>query len=252
MERVLESFKTDFNSVKGKWVQSNRANNTGIGKTFEDIMGVKENNSHLPDYQGILEIKSSRDLSESLVTLFTKNPYPRGINAVLREKYGIIDERYNDYKLFCTFDTDYYPAYDKYAFKLEFDFENDKVFIVIKDLKTNEIENISPQPYLVLSELKEKVENKCKYIAYVTAKTKEIKGIEYFKFEKAVLLTGLTFDKFIEFVNLGHIKHDIRQGFKRNGERHDHGTGFRFKKNRMDKMFKIEEIGLNSNLLDFF
>ena len=47
-----------FKEVKSlEYVPSNRANNTGIGKTFEDYIGVVENNLDEPDLAGF-EIKS--------------------------------------------------------------------------------------------------------------------------------------------------------------------------------------------------
>src|SRR3989338_2425166 len=84
---VLESFKKDFLAIKKNgFIESHRTHNTGIGKTFEDMIGIVENNSSLADYQGILEIKSKRDLSKSMLTLFTKSPSsPKGANSYLRE-----------------------------------------------------------------------------------------------------------------------------------------------------------------------
>ena len=52
-----------FKEVKSlEYVPSNRANNTGIGKTFEDYIGVVENNLDEPDLAGF-EIKSHRGAS---------------------------------------------------------------------------------------------------------------------------------------------------------------------------------------------
>ena len=78
-----------FREVKALgWVKSNRKNNTGIGKTFEDYVGVVENNIDEPDLYGY-EIKSHRTESNSYVTLFTKVPtFPQGANSILKEKYG--------------------------------------------------------------------------------------------------------------------------------------------------------------------
>jgi hypothetical protein len=80
--KVIESFKKDFLAIKSKgFVPSNRTHDTGIGKTFEDLIGVQENNNLLVDYKGVLELKSTRTSSISMVTLFTKAPtYPEGVN----------------------------------------------------------------------------------------------------------------------------------------------------------------------------
>ena len=78
-----------FKEVKSlEYVPSNRANNTGIGKTFEDYIGVVENNLDEPDLAGF-EIKSHRGASCSYVTLFTKSPScPKRANAYLKDKFG--------------------------------------------------------------------------------------------------------------------------------------------------------------------
>ena len=72
---IIESFKREFLIIKSKgFVSSNRVHDTGIGKTFEDLMNIAENNIKNADYKGVLELKSKRALSESMVTLFTKSP----------------------------------------------------------------------------------------------------------------------------------------------------------------------------------
>ena len=60
-DKVLEGFKKDFLVIKEKgFVESHRTHNTGIGKTFEDLIGVVENNNALADYEDVLELKSSK------------------------------------------------------------------------------------------------------------------------------------------------------------------------------------------------
>ena len=76
---------------------------------------------------------------------------------------------------------------------------------------------------------------------------KEIERLEQgIKFNKAVLLKNLTFEKFVKAVKEGIIVYDIRIGVYRSGKNkgktHDHGSGFRVMKNNFDKVFDIEEI----------
>ena len=84
-ERIIDL----FHAVKQKgFVTSHRRNNTGIGKTFEDLIGVEENNIDAPDLLGY-EIKSHREKAESYVTLFTKAPsFPLHANQQLLEQFG--------------------------------------------------------------------------------------------------------------------------------------------------------------------
>ena len=64
-----------FKEVKSlEYVPSNRANNTGIGKTFEDYIGVVENNLDEPDLAGF-EIKSHRGASCSTLPYSRKAPH---------------------------------------------------------------------------------------------------------------------------------------------------------------------------------
>ena len=89
-QNIIEEFRKDFNKVRQQgWIKSKRSHNTGIGKTFEESIGIVENNSQDVDYKGLLEIKSKRALSESLLTLFTKSPsFPKKANSYLRENFG--------------------------------------------------------------------------------------------------------------------------------------------------------------------
>ncbi|MBU1246684.1 hypothetical protein KJ973_00255 [Patescibacteria group bacterium] len=73
------------------FVKTHRAHDTGIGKTLEDLLGIKENNLRLPDV-GDVELKAKRIDSGSMLTVATKSPEPKGINKVLFEKYKYLDK----------------------------------------------------------------------------------------------------------------------------------------------------------------
>ena len=68
------------------FVKTHRAHDTGIGKTIEDLLGIKENNLRLPD-AGEIELKAKRIDSGSMLTVATKSPLPKGANKVLFERY---------------------------------------------------------------------------------------------------------------------------------------------------------------------
>ena len=60
----------------------------GIGKTLEDLLGIKENNFPGPD--GITtELKSARKNSKSMLTLFTKSPDPTWNKFKVIKKFWI-------------------------------------------------------------------------------------------------------------------------------------------------------------------
>lgn len=247
-DKVLQSFKKDFLAIKEKgFVESHRTHNTGIGKTFEDLIGITENNNFLADYEDVLELKSSRELSNSMVTLFTKAPtHPKGINSIMRERFGEPDQKAEGLKtVHTTFSAlKFNTFFKRFGFKLEVNEEKRRIYILIKNLETDEIEDI--EIYYEFDEIKNIIEKKLDYIAYIKTETKTENGKEFFNFKKAILLSDLTFDKFIQFIKEGLILYDIRIGVYRSGKlkgkTHDHGSGFRVLKNNLNKIFKIEEI----------
>jgi hypothetical protein len=246
-KKVLDGFKKDFLAIKEKgWISSNRFHDTGIGKTFEDFIGVIENNKSSADYGGVLELKSTRDLSESMVTLFTKSPNPRGTNTKLRQRFGYFDEEHKDMKiLHTTFSGDKFnTCADKFGFALDIDEEKQRINIKIKNIKKDHIEEI--EAFYPFEKLKKIIESKCKTIVLIDAESKKENGVESFKFNKAVLLTGLTFEIFLKAIKDGIIKYDIRLGVYRTGDKkgktHDHGSGFRVLRNNIPKVFKVEEV----------
>ncbi|MBI2653113.1 hypothetical protein HYX00_06610 [Candidatus Woesearchaeota archaeon] len=121
---------------------------------------------------------------------------------------------------------------------------NQKVFIKIKDLRTGELDAL--EIYYTFEDLRKIIEKKCKCIAYIKAQSKKGDMKEFFKFNNAALLSGLTFEKFIDCVKNGLTVYDIRLGVYRSGRNkgkpHDHGSGFRVLKNNLNKVFHVENI----------
>ncbi|MBQ8773785.1 MAG: MvaI/BcnI restriction endonuclease family protein, partial [Muribaculaceae bacterium] len=172
------------------FVQSNRSHNTGIGKTFEDYIGVVENNADEPDLYGF-EIKSHRELATSYVTLFTKAPvFPLRANTYLKDKYGELYPNNAVLKKLhvSMFASKYTLAYDKYNFKLVNDRGNSVVRIGIYNPENNQlIDNSVGYTYDCLDGILKK---KLKNLFYVSAETKIIGAKEHFHFNKAEIFTN--------------------------------------------------------------
>jgi len=247
-QKILKKFKGEFHKIRKKgWISSNRFHDTGIGKTFEDFIGVIENNKSSVDYEDLIELKSARELSKAMVTIFTKSPEPRSVNSKIRETFGYFDKEHKDKKiLHTTFSANKFNnSKGRFGFKLDINFKERKIFVRIKNLKENTLNN-SIEAFYTLNKLKEIIEDKCKYIIFIEAKSKMENGQEFFKFEKAILMSGLTFDKFLKFLQKGVVKYDFRLGVYRSGKmkgkNHDHGSGFRVLKKDLSKVFKITKL----------
>ncbi|MBR4198501.1 MAG: MvaI/BcnI restriction endonuclease family protein [Bacteroidales bacterium] len=224
------------------YVRSHRTNNTGIGKTFEDLIGVTENNLAQPDFAGY-EIKSHRDSAQSYVTLFTKCPsFPRGANSYLRNKFGIPYEDFPEIKQLHTsmFANKPNNFGGKYSFQLINDRKKRCIFIAVYSLRTKKMLDCScGYSYDALNKV---LKRKLKNLFYVSAQSKKDKnGKEAFYFDKAEIFEQPSITNFINLIDNGIIMFDIRIGAYKSGKyfgkTHDHGSGFRIKEKDLPKLY---------------
>lgn len=224
------------------YVKTHRAHDTGVGKTLEDLLGISENNIKLPDI-GEIELKAKRIESGSMLTLATKSPLPMGVNRVLFENYKYLDD-YGYYNLHST-------VYGSRPNSLGF-----RITLVKDKLALENPKNIVA--YWPVSVFDDTLRSKSDRILLVFAQTKgERKTInEQFLYSEAYLLSNLNRDKFLAAIANDKLKVDIRIGVfrsgKRQGQYHDHGTGFRIGKIDFLQLFDSYEPVLSSPLTGRF
>lgn len=226
---IVEKLKV----IKKKgYIKTHRAGNTGIGKTLEDLLGIKENNIPGPNAT-FIELKSARKNVSSMLTLFTKSPLPKKVNSVLLQKYGYLSTRGNKRKKLHT--TVNAKEFNKLKGKSGFK-------IAIKNKKVN---LITPKNevlgYWNKEILKKSFERKLPKLLYVKAETKGMGSYEEFWFNEFWLLSSFNFDNFLKLLKKGIILVDIRIGQYPNGRPHDHGTGFRVFPDKLDLCFKYRK-----------
>ena len=217
LQQLIEQLKEIKNMG---FVKTHRADDTGIGKTLEDLLGIEENNLRIPDV-GDIEVKAKRIDSNSMLTLATKAPKPRGVNRILFEtyKYKNKDGFYNLHS------TVYGSRTNPQSFQIIF--KDDK--LVLRNR-----ENI--EAYWPISIFHDVLESKSNKILLVYAETKGKRKTkkEHFHYTEAYLLSDLDIEKFEDAIRSNKLKVDIRIGVYRSGKRigkyHDHGTGFRIHK----------------------
>lgn len=230
-----------YQEIKAQgFVRSNRAHNTGVGKTFEDLAGIRENNVAGPDYEH-MEVKSYRELSKAFVTLFTKSPdHPNGANTLLRTTFGYKDSAHGINRLHTSFfATTYNNCKKMYGFRLVPDDSTEKLFISVKDILNDRI--VSKDAFFHYATLRSNVDLKTTHLALVAASCRSTADYEEFHFNKFKLLRGKGFERFLMLVKEGKIRFDIRMGFHKSGAKfgqtHDHGSGFRINKRNIADMF---------------
>lgn len=235
-----------FREVKSMgYIPSHRTSDTGIGKTFEDCVGVAENNINAPDLFGF-EIKAHRENSSSYVTLFTKRPsFPNDANSILNTKFGT---PYPNNPTLNSLHTSMFANkgntyMGKYSFQLCVDQEAKKILIQVSDLQSGNI--LDKSAGYTFEEIEETLKNKLENLFYVSAKRQKSGGTELFLFHKADVYMHPSIERFINLLQEGEIMYDIRIGSYKSGanygKAHDHGSGFRILPQSLGKLFTYHE-----------
>lgn len=235
---TLDDFIREYSKIKEMgWIKTHRSGPTGIGKTLEDLLGIPENNIDGPDF-GDYELKSCRLNSNSMLTIFTKTPQPKGAASTLRLTFGYSSDAYdNDEKvLHSTLSADRYVSIADTGHKLKIVCSDSKISIVAEDKKE--------YAYWTRDELRKAFEKKYKNkFVYAKAESKGAGANEQFKFVEAYEVSGFNYDAFVSLLEQGKIFIDLRigqyHGGAKNGQTHDHGTGFRIRENDQHLLFKI-------------
>ena len=230
----------EFKRIKALgFIKSRRLNDTGIGKTFEDYLGVDENNLKDPDFAGY-EIKSHRKSSASFVTLFTKSPtIPIKANPMLREKFGTPEGKLKIKTVRTSVFSHKWNTYKKeFSFKIVVNDKQKTIDLISKKINGRKI---IVECSWTFSDVKSAF-LKLNSLFFVTAEREKKRVHKYFHFTNATIFNKPTFQKLIDLIKEGKVMIDIRLGVyssgKNEGKAHDHGTGFRIKSNDLSLLYK--------------
>ncbi len=225
----LAKLKKELQKIKKLgFVSTHRTGDTGIGKTLEDLLNIKENNIPLHDISGVAELKAYRRNAKSMLTLFTLEPLPKGgdRDRMLLDNFGYSKrDNKRSKELHSTLSC---KRYNNQSLKLSV--SGDKIRVQGKDRRLN--------IYWDMKSVQNKFNNKLPALVYVLADTKEIKRKEHFYFNEAYLLSGFVFELFQKMVKKDQIVVDFRMYYRPNGSVRNHGTGFRIKINKLYNCFR--------------
>lgn len=224
------------------WVKNARPGNAGgVGNTLEDLLGLSENNLPIPN-AAEWELKSQRSKTTSLTTLFHMEPSPRAIRFVpniLLPLYGwghqLAGTRYDSSEKSFR-QTISGSNYSDRGFTVKADEEKRQVLISFNSQnisdrhvewknnleKTVGLGELDPRPYWGFDDLGHKAGTKLINTFFVLADNMFVDGVEYFHYNKLMLLSSFSTECFINAMVQGkvYIDFDARTG-------HNHGTKFR-------------------------
>ncbi len=236
MISTLDDFIREYRKICDMgWIRTHRSGPTGVGKTLEDLLGIPENNIDGPDF-GEYELKSCRIDSNSMLTLFTKTPQPKGAVNTLRSTFGYSSNAYdNDEKvLHTTLSADKYVTIANTGRELGIECSPTKISIIDRLGE--------PYAYWTKEELKKTIEKKYKSkFIYAFAQSRGSGKDEEFKYVEAYEVSGFDYQSFLKTLEDGNIYVDLRigqyHGGAKDGQTHDHGTGFRIKEGDQHLIF---------------
>lgn len=247
MNEEFKILKKEFERIRDMgYVRSTRKGTTGIGKTFEDLLGKDEDSNDAPDYLGI-EIKTRRSYSKSYITLFNCAPKGKTNFEVkrLRDKYGYPDRIFKQFKVLSAiaYGNHLEMVANRYLFKLEVDYNDEKIYLVITDKFFNDYERTT---YWTFDLLKGKLEKKLKKLAVIEAWPNKIKGVDYYKYYAINFYNFTNFERFIKLVEKGVIRVCFKAGIYRDkehlGEIQDRGTGFQIQETDLERLYNKIDI----------
>lgn len=239
-KKLNQQMDNPFNELG--WFKSTRKGPTGIGKTFEDLLGKKEDNNQAPDFHGI-ELKAHDSDSNSLITLFTKAPtQPAKANSYLKETFGYGEPK----KIHCTIKNQLTPNYlSNHFFKMVNDKKNQMLVLNIYNDKEELVDNTISWSY---NDIQKVLNKKLSLLGLIHSRKKVVNKETYYKYDKLTIISNINLESFLEAFDDGHILIDIRIGTyksgKYKGKTHDHGTGFRIKQNLLKQYFTAQDFDL--------
>jgi hypothetical protein len=171
--------------IKSKgWIKAINNHSSSIGSTFERELSIKENRIPYADYYGI-EIKCTTKKDDFYISLFSAEPNSKSPNLIedIAKKYGyphkiekkinVLNSRIN------------YTSINNISFKYRANIYMDYKYNIIKILIENKFGQIVDERITWdINYIKEKVIDKCLYLAIIKSETKFFSGVQYVKYNE--------------------------------------------------------------------
>jgi hypothetical protein len=221
-------FKLRAISAKG-FVPALLQADTSIGRTLENLLGIKMNSSKTPDYKGI-ELKSARENKSTRNGLFAKTP--NWELSKFKNRVEILDTfGYWDEGVFRLYNTIRATGRNAQGLILRTDYDQDFLFensdkMEVGDFLTWE-----------LSVLRNALATKHKETFWIKAQTKKDDNKEYFLFKSVVHTKNPLLNQFGLLIDIGAITLDYCIKRKANGSVEDKGCNFKLKPTALNMLF---------------
>jgi len=230
--RALVEFEQRFRDVRERgWIPTMRPGDTGIGFTFESLLGIRANSAQEPDFHGF-ELKCYRAGrgAGSRVSLFSKTPEwgstPKGRG--LLERAGRLYEDTGRLRLYCTIDT----RANSFDLALSPNDPSARVDVLHRN---------QPLVHYSFAVLNGKLRSKHARSIFISARTRGSGQNEEFCFDNAHLCSDLSFGSFLQLILDDVITLDFTLSTRDNGSIRDHGYLWRIPANDLPLLFNYRK-----------
>ena len=207
IEESIEELKEKFSEIKKKpFYKSMRKGVTGIGYTFESLIGKKEDFNYEPDFKGI-EIKTKIMGSKRPITLFSlagKKDDGSTIYKPLIDKIGYYSKTKCKEKRLSgnVYANILNRIKSGFLWKLKIDLKENKLKLLIINSYLDIVDN---SIYWNLNEIKERVITKLNYVALVKGVPRKYNKEIYYKYLKLNIYKLKNFNTFLDLIKKGEI-----------------------------------------------
>ncbi|MDP2751512.1 MAG: MvaI/BcnI family restriction endonuclease [Rhodocyclaceae bacterium] len=230
---ALADLTARFDEIHSKgWIDSLRSGDTGIGYTFETLLGIKENNDKCADFRGIeIKCKQIKESSNRCgkINLFQQAPtWAEKLSALERlQRIGQQNE-HGHYRCHSQVTT----MKNNIGLRLN----TDKPFERI-DLLQNEI-SLGFWPF---SNLEQRLQEKHSRAVFIKAKVSNVSERQRFQYEELVYCERPSIQQFNELVDNRKIVFEFMMSEQENKKVRNHGYPWRLSnENYLNQLFSLQ------------
>ena len=233
-DAALVELLEKFDGVRNRgWIDSLRTGDTGIGYTFETLLGIKENNDQTADFNGI-EIKckgmtEAGDSNSTKINLFQKGPVWASKNTT-KERIRLFGKLGDDGLYACHSQLTVTP--NNLGLLLEVMSIEDRI-----DLR----KHADTLGYWPFQQLEKRLIEKHSRTAFVKARTRTSKTQTQFFYEELVYCAQPSIKRFVDLVTKRNIVFEFMMSEKPGGKFKNHGYPWRLMRAEfLDQLFSFQ------------
>jgi len=215
------------------WVESLREGDTGIGYTFETLLGIRENNDKRADFKGIeIKCKGVKEGVESAsgkINLFQHGPIWLGTQSA-RDRIRVLGKAGADGLYTCHSQIKTTP--NNLGLSLD---------IVEADQKIDLLKHADALGYWTFDTLEERLREKHSRAVMIKARSRKKKSSSLFHYEELTYLERPSIERFVTLVGGRNIVFEFLMSEKPNGTVRNHGYPWRLVREEfLDQLFSFQ------------